>query len=200
VINWTTFLPAALDWKASNFHYSFSFYFWTVWNEKKLWEMLGRVEVRQPCHYNSFWMMTRDGNELPNSISLNGTLFNYDVIIIIFVWSKRRFQFWQIFSLLRIHPEMLWRCCVATYFGIKVIKFSSFLLPLLTNCDEICRFQHFLMRKLSYCCFANGPNLCFFEKGSGGIAMFCHDYANNSIFIGKMKSTRSKSLNNFSCL
>lgn len=90
--------------------------------------------------------------------------------------------------LLRIYPRMMLLCCYMFWHKSHQLFFSP---SALTDCEEICRFQQFLMRKLSYC-FANSQ--ISVSPGNGLIAMFCHHYANKSVFIRMIKSRRSKSL------
>lgn len=171
VINCLSSTPSSFRLKASKFHYLFVFYFWIFQkkNGKILWEMKGRVKVRQLCHYNSFGMMTRVGNELLSSIFFFlRTLFNYGFFFC--HGSKCLFQFWQIFFLLfvSVSPHSFKNFVIC--FGIKVINFSS-----LSASDRLwrnCRFQQFLMRKLSYC-FANNQIFCFFGGGSRMTSLKC---------------------------
>lgn len=115
--------------------------------------------------------MTREGNELPNSIFSFSQRYS---ITGFSLWKQTSFSILTNFSFFFFSlvptspypPEMM--LCRYMFWHKSHQLFFSF--RSLTDCEELCRFQQFLMRKLSYC-FANSQN--FLLLLGGGKRIHC---------------------------
>lgn len=95
------------------------------------------------------------------------TLFNYGIFVmeanVFFNFDEFFLLIFFLSPLLRIRPRMM-LCCYMLWHKSHQLFFSF---RSLTDCDENCRVQQFLMRKLSYC-FANSQKFCSFVfRGEG---------------------------------
>lgn len=204
VINYSDFsiLPPLL-WKASNFHYSFFFYFWTKEKEAKqesLKVMKAAIQVRQLRDCNSSWIMTKKGNELPNSIFSPLNIIQLQFFL---SWKQMSFSIqvknslFLFLTFIFLSPLLCIRIklCCCTSLGMKVINFFS---P--SASDRLWRNLSISAfsdekTKLLFCKQPKKKNSACSEKWL--VSMFCHHYANKSILIRKLKSSRGKSLKNF---